>query len=341
MRDDPRPPVPGFSVGLGLTNDCNLACAHCYRDTERIDHLSLDDVRTVCDRLPIRAVNLGTGENGLHPDFRAILALLDERGIPVSLTSNGYSAAVLDDDDLRRLAHLEFSLDFPSEAEQDAWRGADNWQLALDQTDRARDLGVPVTIIAVMMRTNWDRLPEIAEVAAAHGAAFRVNVYQAVKTDAFSLRYDEFWEGFRRLCERAPLAVCTEPIVRAVLGLDRAPGGCGRETVRITPRGEVVPCVYWPKRSLALADLERLGPAVVRSPAFLELGAVPDFCRDCRFVDACGGGCASRRLVAGGLDRPDEFCPFVHGRPLPVLPLASGASRPFPKSGSACTTVFA
>ena len=136
MRDDPRPPVSGFSVGLGLTNDCNLACAHCYRDTERIDRLSLDDVRTVCDRLPIRAVNLGTGENGLHPDFRAILAFLEARGIPVSLTSNGYSAAVLDDDDLRRLAHVEFSLDFPTEAEQDAWRGAGNWRLALDQTDR-------------------------------------------------------------------------------------------------------------------------------------------------------------------------------------------------------------
>jgi len=37
----------GFSVGLGLTNDCNLACAHCHRDTGRIDCLSLDDVRSV------------------------------------------------------------------------------------------------------------------------------------------------------------------------------------------------------------------------------------------------------------------------------------------------------
>ena len=26
----------GYSVGIGLTNDCNLACAHCYRDTGQV-----------------------------------------------------------------------------------------------------------------------------------------------------------------------------------------------------------------------------------------------------------------------------------------------------------------
>ncbi len=95
--------VPGFAVGLGLTNDCNLACAHCYRDTERVDRLSLADVRRVCDSLPIRAVNLGTGENGLHPEFRAILHELHARGLVVTLTSNGYSTSVLDDEELRWL----------------------------------------------------------------------------------------------------------------------------------------------------------------------------------------------------------------------------------------------
>ena len=103
---------PGFAVGLGLTNDCNLACAHCYRDTERVDRLSLADVRRVCDSLPIRAVNLGTGENALHPEFRAILHELHARGLVVTLTSNGYSASVLDDEELRWLRDVEFSLGY-------------------------------------------------------------------------------------------------------------------------------------------------------------------------------------------------------------------------------------
>jgi MoaA/NifB/PqqE/SkfB family radical SAM enzyme len=83
-----------FAVGLGLTNDCNL-CAHCNRNTGRVDCLSLADVRRVCDSLPIRAINLGTGENALHPEFKAILNELHPHGLSVTLTSNGYSTSVL------------------------------------------------------------------------------------------------------------------------------------------------------------------------------------------------------------------------------------------------------
>ncbi len=64
----------GISLGLGLTNECNLACAFCYRDPARADRLSLDQAKAVMERLPVRSVNLGTGENGMHPDFKAILA---------------------------------------------------------------------------------------------------------------------------------------------------------------------------------------------------------------------------------------------------------------------------
>ena len=144
----------GFSIGIGLTNECNLACAHCYRDTDRIDRLTLDDVRRICDSVPIRSVNLGTGENGLHPDFTTILRYLRDRGITTAMTSNGYSASALNDEELGWLTDLEFSLDFPTETEQDSWRGPGNWRLVFEQTARAQRLGVAVTIIAVMMRTN-------------------------------------------------------------------------------------------------------------------------------------------------------------------------------------------
>jgi radical SAM protein with 4Fe4S-binding SPASM domain len=329
-----------FSVGLGLTNECNLACAHCYRDTDRIDRLSLEDVRRVCESVPVRSVNLGTGENGLHPEFHAILRYLRERGTTMALTSNGYTAAVLGDDDLRCFTDLEFSLDFATEQEQDRWRGAGNWRLVLEQTARALELGVRVTIIAVMMRTNYDKLPEIGALAARHRASFRVNVYQAVKTDAFSLDYEQFWIGFQRLMESCPLAVCNEPIVRAILGFDAAPGGCGKSTIRVTPKGEVLPCVYWPKRSLGLGELEEWGAAIVNSPAFRELDRIPQFCANCRFLDSCRGGCPSRRLLRGALELPDEFCPFSAGKPLPAFASRAGSSRQFPKAGSACTTVF-
>jgi hypothetical protein len=56
----------------GLTNECNLACAFSYRDPTRLDR-------------PLRSVNLGTGENGMHPDFAEFVSYL--RSEPITPTS--------------------------------------------------------------------------------------------------------------------------------------------------------------------------------------------------------------------------------------------------------------
>ncbi len=48
-----------ISLGIGLTSDCNLHCAHCYRDQERIDNLTLADVQNVCNSLEIGSVGFG------------------------------------------------------------------------------------------------------------------------------------------------------------------------------------------------------------------------------------------------------------------------------------------
>src|SRR5467141_810144 len=94
-------PDTGISLGLGLTNECNLKCAFCYRDPTHADRLSLQQVKSVIECLPVRSVNLGTGENGMHPDYKTILAYLRTRPVKLTITSNGHSVAVLEDHDLR------------------------------------------------------------------------------------------------------------------------------------------------------------------------------------------------------------------------------------------------
>jgi radical SAM protein with 4Fe4S-binding SPASM domain len=328
-----------FALGVGLTNACNLSCAHCYR-TPSADALRIEDVLAAVDALPVRAVNFGTGESALHPGFPALVAELAGRGIAVTVTTNGHSARALPDEVLALLRDVELSIDYPTEAEHDAARGAGNWALIAEQMSRCAALGVPATIVAVLMAQNRRALPDLARLAAARGAALRINVYQAVRGDAAALSYDEFWEAWGALLGEVELVVCGEPILRAVLGIPRAPGaGCGVETVRVTPRGAVIPCVYGGDAELRLEDLQRLGPAVVDAPSFQRLREVPAACAGCPHVETCGGGCASRRILRGGLDRPDEFCPFVRGRAV-ALPLVEAApGRAMPKASSACTTI--
>jgi MoaA/NifB/PqqE/SkfB family radical SAM enzyme len=213
-----------FSIGVGLTNECNLRCPHCYRPDMVIERLTLQDIRRVCDSIPVKSMNLGVGENGLHPDYHAILDFLADRGIVTSITSNGLSTEVLTDAEIQRFRSVEFSLDFPTEQEHDAFRGQGNWRTVMKALERCATLSVPVTITAVMMRINYDKLPELAHVAASCGANLRVNVYQPSKTDRFSVSYEQFWQGFTKLLESTRLVATTEPVLAAVLGIEGSVG---------------------------------------------------------------------------------------------------------------------
>ena len=51
-----------ISVGIGITNDCNLDCAHCYRPQGQLYQLELDEIRSICERLEVGSFNFGTGD---------------------------------------------------------------------------------------------------------------------------------------------------------------------------------------------------------------------------------------------------------------------------------------
>ena len=328
----------GFALGLGLTNECNLACSFCYRDPARTDRLSLEQVRSAMESLPIRSVNLGTGENGMHPEFREILTYLRTLPVKLTITSNGHSAAVLTDDELCAFHDIEFSLDYSSEEKQDAQRGPGNWALIHEQAERCARLGVPVTFIAVMMKSNYLGLVNVARVVKRHGAPLRVNVYQAVRSDLYALSYDEYWKGFRALFAETDVIAIGEPLVRAMAGLPPRIGGCGVGTVRITPRATTQPCVYWPGAGQPLSLLCTLGPAIVETSPFVEARSVPGACRSCDYLQSCYGGCAGRRRLQSALDQPDFYCPVVKGR-TEKLEIRMAAARELPKAESACTTI--
>lgn len=327
-----------FAIGLGLTNECNLACSFCYRDPTRVDRLSLEQVQAAMASLPVRSVNLGTGENGMHPEFHEILRFLRTLPVKLTITSNGHSAAVLSDEEIRAFHDIEFSLDYPTESEQDAQRGAGNWALIHQQAARCVRLDVPVTFISVMMKANYLRLAGVARVAKQYEAPLRVNVYQAVRSDLYALSYEEYWHGFRALFAETDVIAIGEPLVRAMAGLPARAGGCGVSTVRVTPRGTTQPCVYWPGAGEPLSLLLSSGSRVVETATFAESRTVPEECRSCAHLEACYGGCAGRRRLQNALQKPDFYCPIIRGE-TQKLEIQMAPAYDLPKGESACTTI--
>ena len=327
----------GYSVGIGLTNDCNLNCAHCYRDTSSIHYLSLEQVREICAAIPVEAMGMGTGENILNPEFVEIASFLSGEGVRLSMASNGYSLTTAPEHVLKMFSDVELSIDYPTESEQDGWRGAGNWALVHSAIERCQNLGIEVSILATLMCTNFDKMDRMVELARADGCNLRVNVYQPVKTEAFRLSYEQFWEGYRRMFSAGLVVACSEPVVRAAMGLSDVQSPCGRRSIRINPRGQIIPCVYWPvdgTDGLMIRDLARLKSQVLGEEAFLEARFDPPAASDC----ACQGGCASRRALNQDLDAHDEYCPWVRGESID-LAWEPAPAKDLMRTGNVCTTV--
>lgn len=327
----------GYSVGIGLTNDCNLSCNHCYRDTDRIENISLQEIRQICETIPVTAMGMGTGENALNPEFDSIVRYLHQRGIKLSVASNGYTLTTIPEDVLRAFHDVEVSIDFATAAEQDAFRGPGNWQLVHQALERCHKLGIEVSILATLMRTNYNQMDGLVGLARQNGANLRVNVYQAVKTDAYRLTYEEFWEGYRRLFAEGLVVSCSEPVVRAVLGLGEVQSPCGRNSIRFNPRGQIIPCVYWPAAlpsTPSIADLARVGEEVLASDSFRAARRTPSSAADC----PCQGGCASRRALNGKLDAHDIYCPWMRGDEI-ELDWRPAPTKELMRSSNVCTTV--
>ncbi|MGD8904637.1 MAG: radical SAM protein, partial [Anaerolineae bacterium] len=124
------------SVGIGITNDCNLSCAHCYRPQDRIYQISLEEIRTICETLDVASFNMGTGESLLHPQFPQMVEYLAGQGIKASMASNGYSLSEMSTSLLRLFHDVELSVDFASPQAQDAFRGAGNWDCVMQSLER-------------------------------------------------------------------------------------------------------------------------------------------------------------------------------------------------------------
>lgn len=326
-----------YSVGIGLTNACNLTCAHCYRPTDRIDYVPLAAIQTICESLPVGSMGMGTGENILHPEFGAIVRYLHGRGVKLSLASNGFGLTAMSDELLGMFNDLEVSIDYPTRAQQDGLRGDGNWDLVHRAIDRCHRAGKSVSILATLMKTNCDQMAAMVALARGLGAHLRVNVYQAVRTDAFRLGYEQFWRAYRQLFEAGLVVSCSEPIVRAAMGLPDVESPCGRNSIRFDMRGRIIPCVYWPvdgANPYTVADLAEKREAVLDHAYFQQARRQPEDAASC----PCQGGCASRRALDHKLDGHDEYCPWAHGdaidlpwRPAPAVDLV--------RSRNVCTTI--
>ena len=169
------------------------------------------------------------------------------------------------------------------------------------------------------------------------GVMLRVNVYQAVRSDSYRLTYEQFWGAYQQLFSAGKVVSCSEPIVRAAMGLPDVESPCGRNSIRFDMRGRIIPCVYWPVTGatpLTISDLPTMGEDVLDHEFFQQARSTPTEAAGC----PCQGGCASRRALDGNLAGHDEYCPWVRGDTID-LPWQPAPAVDLVRSRNVCTTI--
>ncbi len=336
----------GLSVGMGVTANCNLNCKHCYSRPLRGQNLTLKQVLKVAETKNISSINFGTGESLCHPEFSEMVDKCYEMGIKMSLTSNGYSIIGLADEQLSKFNDLDISLDFIGRSKQNSFRNGESQELVDQAIEKSKRLGIEFSITAVLMNINYKGIPQLLEKVAEEGCNLRVNVFKPVPKAGiykYRLSFEEFWEAVYLLFTHGNLISCSEPIVNAMLDIPsivpKSP--CGSNSIRIHPNGTVSPCVYLTDSHVHIDNIEDSFEAAVESEPFKRLAMVPEFCKTCEKIDACGGGCASRRHLNGGLDKPDEYCPLYRERTIPEIEVIKCKTpKDLVHSSYLCTMIF-
>ena len=171
--------APLFAV-WNFTNRCNLACKHCYQDSERHpmdDELALEEKLEVVDQIgrsymPMLA--LSGGEPTICPDLIPVLRRAAKYHIHITLATNGTTMTPRLAGQLAHagLRYVEISLDSVDPDRHDAFRGLPGmWQKAVNGAKSVvATEGLRLGVAMCVHQGNIDEVPQMIQFAEDLGA---------------------------------------------------------------------------------------------------------------------------------------------------------------------------
>ncbi len=174
------------TLQLNLTNRCNLDCVFCWNHSsllpprpagwhaQRLSDPHLAAVLADLPRLaPDHVLLSGRGEPLLHPGVEGLLEGLAELAIPVTVQTNGTTGPT--PERLHALQVRQLHVDASAATAEGYARvhpkhGAARYRRLVARLERLAELGVELTLVAVIQRENIDEILPLARWAAQLGA---------------------------------------------------------------------------------------------------------------------------------------------------------------------------
>ena len=325
-----------LAVLAELTHRCPLQCPYCSNPLE-MEVASAELTTAEWCRVMDELAEIGVLQihfSGGEPAVRKDLVQLVRHATQVGLYSNLITSAVmLTKARLQELAdaglcHLQISVQGSESLVADRVGGFKNGHAKkLQVAAWTREVGLPLTINAVMHRQNLHQLPEIIDMAVALDAD-RLEVAN-VQYYGWALKNREaLIPTFAQVETTNQIVAEAQDRLAGVLDIDyvvpdyyaqrpkQCMGGWGRQFFNISPSGKVLPCHA--AESITGMEFDSVrGNKSIRwiwdnSEAFNKYrgtGWMPEPCQSCEFKEIDFGGCRCQAFaLTGSADNTDPAC---------------------------------
>lgn len=331
-------PLPQL-VGIEITSRCNLACRHCFNRSGEGPVMELPlavlvDLFDQCQALGLTSLRISGGEPTLHRDFPAVIAAATERGLAVTINTNGcFRPEIRECISLLPIASFLVSLD-GLEANNDRIRGHGTFAQVTATVQWLRSIGRAVTLGVHLSRVDLADVEGLIALAARLDTGIKFAPVRPIGRAADGMAADiltpaDFYRAVQTITRLRPaypairittdfdILLPTTPAEPVLPELACCPAG--RTMLNISYDGYVYPCAFLitPEREFAAGHISQAPLAVLwrESAVFAPFRTIEkdSQCQGCSaYGRSCVGGCvAMSYFAAGRLDAHDPTC-FIH-----------------------------
>lgn len=320
-----------ITINWAITNRCNFKCDHCYSRDDPSEELEqqvlVECINKVADA-KVLSINFGGGEPLLRKDLLDIAKSASERGLRVSMNSNGF---LITGEKARELksagfAKVGISIDSHNAGVHDEFRGVKgSHEKAVKALLYLNEAGIETSISTVICRINNRDVKSLIDFAVQNRVRhlnfhnFKCSGLGYSNKDRLDLSAGEWKEFYLKAIEARQktegiIISLDDPII-ASLGSKSSHSMvkgsvCGKLSLNIKSNGDITPCGFIPT-VIGNIIKDELKDIWFKSEVLEKMRhkAPKGKCVKCGSYADCLGGCTARALaLTGDINNPDPHC---------------------------------
>ncbi len=323
MNKEIKYPKFPYVVGWSITNKCNLQCVHCNMDSGCAweDELITSECKSVIDELAdnkVKAILMTGGEPLLRSDFFEVCDYAFQKGINVSVTTNGTLITdKLVNEQLWKFQSVRISLDSHIREKHDSWRKSEGtFDKAVSAISKMSQRGINVAVSTCVSHNNIEEIEKMADFLVSLGVSrwclpllspdgrgknIKSLSLQPDEIKAFVYKLDDIqkkYTDFEIGIDIPYVVLCGDFRINGMKG--NCPAGVSELT--IFANGDVSPCFAMVTstgnvRKSLLEDIWKNGELF---HGFRNRNLLKGKCKICSHLDECGGGCRANPYIING-----------------------------------------